>query len=149
MRFEWKTAARQILTAQIDSVGNIIAELRSAHGASVPVPPIVLSHLQHWWKAEQVLMNVGALADVQRTHLKDSVITRNSAAPQGLELRYDILRRHTQNLHGMISIRDVALSRALNAADKAMLGREEEAAPIRGIVLAPQHVLGAAFAATH
>lgn len=141
MHFEWKTSARQILAADIDNQGNIVVTLTSAHGESKAVPAIVLSHLQHWWKAEQILMSISAMANTQRGELKNSVVRRNSGSPQGLELRYDSLRRHTQNLHGMISIRDVALSRALNAADKALFGREEGANNVSGVIMAPEAML--------
>lgn len=142
MRFEWKTAARQTLIAHVDSSGSLQAELYSSKGHSVAVPAIVLSHLQHWWKAEQVLMNVSALADDHRALIKQSAIQYDASAPQGITLRYDTLRRHQQNLNGMQSIRDVALSRALNAADKAMLnGENKVTAPILGVVLAPQQIL--------
>ena len=142
MRFEWKTAARQTLIAHIDSSGSIHAELYSPKGASVPVPSMVLGHLQHWWKAEQVLISVSALADDSRTQIKQSAVSYEPQAPQGISLRYDTLRRHQQNLNGMQSIRDVALSRALSAADKAMLGGADTVtAPILGVVLAPQQIL--------
>lgn len=142
MRFEWKTAARQTLIVHVDSSGSVQAELYSPKGHSVAVPAIVLSHLQHWWKAEQVLITVSAMADDQRGKIKQSSVERDSTAPQGIQLRYDTLRRHQQNLQGMTSIRDVALSRALSAADKAMLGGADKVtAPILGVVLAPQQIL--------
>ena len=84
MQSEWKTSARQTLRVTIDNHGNIVAELFSNKGENLPVPAIVLSHLQHWWKAEQILLSVGALADVQRGQLKDSLVMRNSGSPQGL-----------------------------------------------------------------
>lgn len=142
MRFEWKTAARQILIAHIDTSGSIQAELYSPKGLSIAVPAIVLSHLQHWWKAEQVLLSVSALADDHRSKLKQSSVENDANAPQGITLRYDTLRRHQQNLNGMKSIRDIALSRALSAADKAMMfGTDKAAAPILGVVMAPQQIL--------
>ncbi len=151
MRFEWKTSARQTLVVNVNSLGEISAELYGQSGDARHVPAIVHSHLMHWWKAEQLLLQLGAAADAQRGELRQSVTFRHVAEPQGIGLGYDLLRRNTQNLHSMHAIRDVALSRALTAADKAMMtdsAQEKTPTMIAGVILAPEALLSAAQA-TH
>lgn len=149
MRQEWQTPARQTLIMEIDEAGKLQAWLTSFAGATSPAPDMVKSHLEHWYRAVQMLGGVHALAAEKQGQLKHSTMSRLHAEPMRVSCEMDALRRHQQNANSIHAIRDIALSRALNAADKSMLGKPDLAAsPNYSVFMAPQQLLTQDSAAT-
>lgn len=142
VQYEWKTPARQVLKVEIDEAGAMHVALVSPQGMLINVPQLVESHLQHWWRAECVLSGVCELAAIKRGELQHSATRFSPSAPAGISMGFDSLRRHQQNANSMRSIRDIALSRALSAADKAMLGKtDEEVLPAYAVLMAPLQLI--------
>jgi hypothetical protein len=145
--YEWQTPARQSVRVCIVE-GNLHASLSSMHGEVLEVPPMMLSHLQHWWKAETMMHEQLNMANQSREKLLESVVESDPGAPQGIGLRFDALRKYNHNVAATTSVRDIALQRALLAADKAMIARVEAAPKYTGagVILAPWKMLVAAHA---
>jgi hypothetical protein len=121
MHHEWQTPARQKLVVEIDRNHALSVSLISYKGEELAVPVAVLSHLNHWWRAACLIEGVDILASAARSELQASTAKYAQSAPSGLCVNLNNLCHHQQNANTMRSICDVALSRALSAADKAML----------------------------
>lgn len=143
MEYKWTTPAQQVLTVALSHGGELDIRLTSRIGETVKVPEMVKAHIQHWWKAERLLGDVTALAAEQQGELRSSAIRFAPGAPSGISNGFNNLRRHQQNVNSMSAIRDIAISRALSAADKAMLGTldDDRAASNYSVLMAPMHLL--------